>query len=163
MIESEYAKIAEETGVTVNFIEKYLSNARDDINQAELVDKIRIEKSMQILRALKLLEPILGKNESDLLSALNIDKKTFYLPYINFSKKIITHINKFIENISNLRKEILEYYIHNISYNDHNNQLSAPTSKINIDPTLIESRRNGIIAPKSVEEKEIKETSQKFV
>ena len=163
LVEAEYTKIAEDTGTTLDFIKKYLSNVRDDINQVELVNKIRVEKSMQILRALKLLEPILGKNENDLLSTLNIDKKIFDLPYINFSKKIIIHINKFIEDINNLRKEILEYYIYNISYSDDNNQLSAPITKINIDPTVIESRRNGIITQKSVEEKEIKETSQKFV
>ena len=109
----DIANIAKKAGTTPEYVTRFLEQNETKLFEDEIVEQIRTDMSLSILKTLSILEYTTSKTKDELLDALHITREQLETEMIKNSRLLFSHMDLFAKKIATIRKNIITYIIEN--------------------------------------------------
>ena len=109
----DIANIAKKAGTTPEYVTKFIEQNETKLFEDEIVEQIRTDMSLSILKTLSILEYTTSKTKDELLDALHITREQLETEMIKNSRLLFSHMDLFAKKIATIRKNIITYIIEN--------------------------------------------------
>lgn len=109
----DIANIAKKAGTTPEYVSRFLEQNETKLFEDEIVEQIRTDMSLSILKTLSILEFTTSKTKDELMDALHITREQLETDTIKNMRLRISHMDTSAEKISTIRKNIMTYIVEN--------------------------------------------------
>ena len=130
-------RIAKKADTTPAYVTKFLEKNKRKLTEKQLVEQIRTDISLSILKTLPILEFTTNKTKDELMDALHITREqleTDTIKNMKLNMRLrISHMDTSAEKIATIRKNIMTYIIENGLY------LAADLTKIDTEFDIVDN------------------------